>query len=625
MVSTAVERALGLGEIWEVIVNAADLADLVTLRQVCRRANAAAERRDFRRLLFKADRHSYAPGLIRKIQSLRHVRTLRFDRPSLFNLQCLLKAMEATDEGRLERVDLFLSALDLVPKLVKLSKAHPILRRKLRTLQIPGQAIWDHSNFQGSEAIKWWTALAQLLDRRAEDDLPLQALMISPGRDGYGLYWPDQITNGPSSLFYGVLENVVAPHLEALVITIGRRDSQAPVAQNSTTFKRISQIAFPKLRKLNINLVDIDFSEFERQDFDYLLHNAPEIEELYLVGSMLYPTRLRTYLPKLRHLRIRMQFDPDRTEHASSVREEVVAFALLHRSQLRTLSLDAVRQHRHRAGLGIGGPLHQASEWANDELDAAEFPLLRGLGPGIAMRGRTALRMGSISLKYGDEVKDKDWVSRFAELGRSTDLGQLTVLKLECWEPTRIEPALEELVRLHRSGAFPNLRELQLDQGLRTTQMERTMDHSAIWKLLKVLAPVSTLQVLWIPLRGYQVEKFVSDRNLTLEEEATSTPFSIPPRLELVVQRTTFYRVLRLSSAATAIGEGGLPPRRTIRLDPVNRRHVPIHHGSDVWPELQLVDFCSGVFENTSTNSFLDASIMEHINVEAPVIRSFAR
>ncbi|KAE8263515.1 hypothetical protein A4X09_0g7210, partial [Tilletia walkeri] len=372
-------------------------------------------------------------------------------------------------------------------------------------------------------------------------------------------------------------------------------------------------------------LVDIDFSEFERQDFDSLLYNAPEIEELFLVGSMLYPTRLRTYLPKLRHLRIRMQFDPDRTEHASSVREEVVAFALLHRSQLRTLSLDVVRQHRHRAGLGIGGPLHQASEWANDELDAAEFPLLRGLGPGIAMRGRTALRMGSIALKYGDEVKDKDWVSRFAELGRSTDLGQLTVLKLECYEPTRIEPALEELVRLHRSGAISNLRELQLDQGLRTTQMERTMDHSAIWKLLKVLAPVSTLQVLWIPLRRYQVEKFVSDRNLTLEEEATSTSISIPPRLELVVQGTRFYRVLRLSSAATAIGEGGQPPRRTIRLDPVNRRHVPIHHGSDVWPELQLVDFCSGVFENTSTSSSLDASIMEHINVDVPIIRSFAK
>ncbi|KAE8230997.1 hypothetical protein CF326_g3996 [Tilletia indica] len=621
MVSTAVERTLGLGEIWEVIVNAADLADLVTLRQVCRRANAAAERHYFRRLLYKADRRSYAPGLIRKIQSLRHVRTLRLDRPSLLNLGRLLKAMEATGEDRLERVDLFLSALHIVPKVVVLSEAHPILRRTLRTLHIPGQAIDDYSDFQGSEAIKWWTALAQLLDRRAEDDLPLQALMISPGRDGYGLYWPDQITNGPSSLFYGVLENVVAPHLEALVITIGRRNIRAPVVQDSTTFKRISHIAFPKLRKLSINLFDIDFSEFERQDSDSLLYNTPELEELYLVGSMLYPTRLRTYLPKLRHLRIRMQFDPDRTEHVSSIREEVVAFALLHRSQLRTLSLDAVEP----VGSHFGGPLYPASGWADVELDAAEFPLLRGLGPGIAMRGRTALRMGSIALKWGDEVKDKGWVSRFAELGRSTDLGQLTVLKLECHESTRIEPALEELVRLHRSGAISNLRELQLVRGLRTTQMDGTMDDSAIWKILKILAPLSTLRVLWIPLRSHQAEKFVSDKNLTLEEEDTSNAFSIPPRLELVVQGNTFYRVLRFPSAATAIGEGGLPPRRTIRLDPVNRRHVPIHHGSDLWPELQLVDFCSGVFENNSTNSSLDASIMEHINVDVPVIRSFAK
>ncbi|KAE8250909.1 hypothetical protein A4X13_0g4260 [Tilletia indica] len=570
MVPTAVERALGLGEVWEVIVNAADLADLVTLRQVCRRANAAAERRDFRRLLFKADRHSYAPGLVQKIQSLRHVRTLRFDRPSLFNLQCLLKAMEATDEGRLERVDLFLSALDLVPKLVKLSKAHPILRRKLRTLQIPGQAIWDHSNFQGSEAIKWWTALAQLLDRRDVDDLPLQALMISPRNSDNGLYWPDQITNGPSSLFYGILENVVAPHLEVLAITIGRRDFLDCVVQDSTTFNRISQIAFPKLRKLNINLFDIKFSEFERQEFDSLLCNAVDIEELYLVVSMLYPTRLRTYLPKLRHLRIRLQSDPDRAQHASSVREEVVAFALLHRSQLRTLSVEVVRHHRHQASLGLGGPLRPASEWADIELDAAEFPLLRGLGPGIAMRGRTAFRMGSVAVNLGDEVNDTDWVSRFAELGRSADMGEMTVLK--------------------------------------------------------ILAPLSTLRVLWIPLRSHQADKFVSDKNLTLEEEDTSNAFSIPPRLELVVQGNTFYRVLRFPSAATSIREGGQPSRRTIRLDQVNRRHVPTHHGSDLWPELQLMDFCSGgPFQNTLANSSLDASIMEHINVDIPVIRSFAK
>ncbi|KAE8205079.1 hypothetical protein CF327_g7670 [Tilletia walkeri] len=467
MVTTAVERALGLGEIWEVIVNAADLADLVTLRQVCRRANAAAERHYFQRHLFQDNRCSYAPGLIQEIPSLRHARTLRIDHRdlhhdplSLLNLRHLLEAMEATGEDRLERVDLFLSERDVrfFPEVIELSKAHPILRRKLRTLQIPGQLLGSYFDVQGSEAITWWTALAQLLDRRGEDDLPLQALMISPGRDGYGLYWPDQITNGPSSLFYGVLENVVAPHLEALAITIGRRILRARVVQDSTTFKRISQISFPKLRKLNINLVDIDFSEFERQDFDSLLHNTPELEELYLVGSTSYRTRLRTYLPKLRHLRIRMQFDPDRTEHVSSIREEVVAFALLHRSQLRTLSLDAVEP----VGSHFGGPRYPASGWADVELDAAEFPLLRGLGPGIAMRGRTAFRMGSIAPKHKDEVKDKDWVAHFADLGRSTDLGQLTVLKLECSEPTRIAPALEELVRLHRSGAISNLRELHI-------------------------------------------------------------------------------------------------------------------------------------------------------------------
>ncbi|CAD6908822.1 unnamed protein product [Tilletia controversa] len=596
MAQTAVERALALGEIWELIANQAELAELATLRKVCRRANAAAARRDFQRLLFKVDRNSYALGRIRAIESLKYVRTLKLDRLRLMNLRRLLGAMEtvADEQGpQLERVDLRVWALHAMPKMVDISNTYPMLRTKLQALRVPGQAYGDYQQWNGNEAIKWWKALADFLDRRGENDLPLQVLMISPGTNGHGIFWPDQITNGPSSRFYSVLEATVAPHLETLAITIGREDDKL----DATTFLRISQIAFPKLRKLWLVLRNIQFSEFQKQDFDALLYNSPEIEELYLTGCMSCPTRLRTYLPKLKHLSIEMS-ESDKKEHASSVRDEVIAFAQAHRSQLLTLSQPG---------------------WANIEIDASEYPLLRGVGPGILIRNRAAVRMASVDLNYrtrllgtssGEPIADEDvWSSRFAELVDSTDSNQVTFLSLNCTEPIRIEPGIETLMRLHKSGNFLNLQELQLNQSLGWQGRASSGDATTIWTLLKMLEPLSTLRAIWMPL-GYQQQNFLSEKNLTLEG-ATST-ITIPPSVELVVEGYTFYRVLRSTTE-----EGS-----SVRLDPINARHVPIHHSSDIRPELRLPDYCNGLSQHPMM-PIPYASMMEHIDVDTPAFRAF--
>ncbi|KAK0565065.1 hypothetical protein OC844_001402 [Tilletia horrida] len=665
MVEHAAERALAIAEVWEVLADAVDPVDLPELRLVCRKANEAAARRAFHSFKFKISRNSYAPARLRSIRSLAHVRHLQLDCPSLMNLKRLLGVMTVLMGGpceeRIHVVDLKLSASQF-PALLEASKLYPVLRRRLRSLWIVGQGISDYRSWNGSDAVQWWEAVADFLSLGAASAgvdaaaslgaVPLRYLLISPDTGLNGILWPDQITNGPRVRFYGALRDIVAPHLEFLAVKIGRTEPQPTEKGNANPFFALSRITWPKLRRLYLAVINTHFTEFERQDFDVLLRGSPELEELDLTVSMTYPLRLRTYLPKLRHLKLQMVPEADQLEHSDASRDEVVAFIQQHCGQLVSLSLEV---QKHSTGFMLFWPGNQQQDaprlpsWEPIDIDLAAFPRLRAisghfhcLNPSRAApwsvkinagphedRAQAAQREAQLSEESAEQGQAA-WSQAFAEERRRTSFSAVTDLQLECCEPRQIEHGLAHLVDLVKEGHVngAQLRELHLTQSPPRHNMYQRqtdpdgVDRQQIWKWLRRIAvALDRLEVLSLPLSYYESGTYIG----RCEREAhfghgDNVDAGVPRRLRFIVEGDTWYRVVR-TRAWPAPDEGMSGGGATmVRLEEINPRHLALAHPADVLPTLRIEDFCAGLNKHPPLpRSF--PSLMEHLDVADPVLR----
>ncbi|KAL9932661.1 hypothetical protein V8E36_008360 [Tilletia maclaganii] len=577
MAPSAVNQVFALAEMWEVLASHVPRADLAQLRLVCQKANQAAARFQFRHLLFKTSHNAYAPARLRSIKSLAHVRVLSIESPShsLMNRKRLLTTMKrlAEDvrgpgaEPLVQAVDLSL-LLPLLPQVDGLVAQHPWLRRRFRTLSVAGQPISDYSTWTSEDLSKWWTSLADLLDRPSSEEseegvLALSTLAISPETYSRGLQWPHQFNNGPREHFFGVLGNVVAPHLETLSVSLGRTklmpDDNVPKA-NPDTFTALIKLAFPKLRTLRLDLAHTSFSQFgERQDFDPILWTTPLLEELDISASMSYALRLRTFLPRLRSFKIVLSSEFDVNEHAVAVREEVIAFIHQHRAQLVSVSVDPARPQR-RILYGPGVPRNDPSEeppWDDIVLNPSEFPRLTGVAAGVKLSARARIAHGTL--------QGPDWAQSLAALEKETELDSLTVLSMSCSLTDRIEDGVKVITDTqdrHRQGQgdpqrsseipFGRVRELHISQTLPgdfpNLQQEQ---QTRIWKLLRALAPLSGVRRIEFKVFPYSAFEFMSARTELECEEA-----EVPDGLEIIREKDSVFRVLvSAGSPEMVIGE----------------------------------------------------------------------